>query len=423
MAESANNLRNVLDDWQEWARKQLVEDKLRTNEFRLPPKQALALIGVRRSGKTHLALATAEKAVGHRYLYLNFEDPYFLRHSDFSILDEAVALFTEHRGFYPEIVVLDEIQEIRGWEKWVRKHVELGKTKLILTGSSAKMLSKELATSIAGRVIVKTVWPLSFEEFLVFRDAKVKRREEYLALLKEYIEWGAFPEVALTNDEDLKSDILHQYFSDIVLKDIISRNPIRNKKHLDQVINHYFINLSSLHSYSALKKAYQLGGDVPSQYTSALSDAFLVFEVGRFHKNLKVQARDPKKIYVIDTGMRNLNCRADNEDVGKKLENIVYIHLRRMGFETLYFKGTRECDFVVLDRKKAVAAVQVTASNLEEPSLYDREVGGLLECLRSLRLPEGILITRDREQVITEDGHKIRMIPAYRWLLKAPDSV
>lgn len=200
---------------------------------------------------------------------------------------------------------------------------------LVITGSSAKMLSQELATSIAARARTKTIWPLSWAEFLDFNRAKPKDAGEHLHWLGKYSQWGAFPEVVLTENIEEKREILQQYYTDIMIKSVISRGEVRNPRALETLMRHHLLNVSKHSSANALKKAYGFSIDMIHEYMRLVEDAFLLFPVERYHRNLKVKSRDSKKVYAIDNGLRNANSTEFSEDSGNLLENLVYIELRR----------------------------------------------------------------------------------------------
>lgn len=406
----------IISEWVQIAGQILADSKPRDIHIEFSRLGAIALIGVRRCGKTSLALLKAAEISKNNYLYINFEDPRFIEYSEYSVFDILIETYIESKKKYPDVIVFDELQNISGWERWVRKFVDSKKAKLIITGSSAKLLSGELATAVSGRVLEYKIWPLSFKEFKNFKEQNGPR-QEMLALISEFIEFGGFPEVILTSQAEMKKKILRQYFSDILLKDVMSRKGIRDKHTLDKIIYHYLTNISCHHSYSSLKKAYSLGGDTAQNYTGYLEDAFLIFQVERFHKNLKVQSRDTKKVYAIDTGLRNLNSKSLTEDFGKLLENIVFLKLVRSDFKIYYFKQKLETDFVLVEGFKPIVAIQVTDSDLEDQKTYDREVNGLIECLQFAGLTTGIIITRKRKEILSKEKMKIQMIPRAEWLM------
>lgn len=409
-------LKRAIEDWMGWYLKTASQLVHREQEHALPKKNALALLGVRRCGKSYSAVDIS-RAIRDRTFYFNFEDPLFLEDNTVQNLDELISVFIENFGQTPQLLIFDEIQNIVGWERWIRKAVDLGKYQIILTGSSAKLLSSEISTSIAGRCLEENLWPLSYSEYLTFSHLEPKSGDEHLRYFLSYMQWGSFPEVVLLSTQEEKKKLLRQYLNDIVLKDIINRHQIRVKRGLDQIVLHYLTNLSSLHSYNSIKKAYTLNLETVQEYTQYLNEAFLFFEVPRFHPNLKVQARDPKKVYCIDTGLRNVNSFSLHDDYGKLAENSVYIHLRRLGQSVTYFKGHGEVDFLVMNFGKPIQAIQVCYSNLENPETLHRELTSLIECLKATGLKEGLILTLNREEQIVEQGVKIIFMPLYKWLL------
>lgn len=419
---SRSDLKKALDDWTAWFRAAVGLCIERRQKIVHPNEHALALVGVRRCGKTYSAVSLTKQLQDGSVFYFNFEDPIFYQDNHVQFLDALISVFVEYHRQTPKWVILDEIQNMAGWERWVRKEVDLKRFKIILTGSSSKLLSSELATAIAGRCHETTVWPLSFCEYLDFTHQKPASSDEFLATLRDYMAWGGFPEVVLKTETPEKMRILSQYLNDIVLKDVISRHQLRHKRALDQILLHYFTNPSSLHSYSSLKKAYGIGTDTSAEYTGYLNEAFLVFEVTRFHPNLKVQSRDPKKIYVVDTGLRNIYAQSPTEDYGKLAENVVFIALMRQGKKVHFFRHEKtgtEVDFVETHLGKPVSAIQVCYSDLKDEKTYERETQALLNCLEDLQLSTGLILTQNREESITLNHKKIQLMPLYRWLIES----
>jgi uncharacterized protein len=417
MPSNNSQLKKIIDEWQEWAVNALNTKFERKNlNIKFIANNAIALIGARRTGKTFYALEIAASKQKD-FLYINFEDPYFIANNSVSELDRLIEVYTEYSLEEPSLLVLDEIQNIESWERWVRKAIDLKKYQIIITGSSAKLLSSELATSLTGRSISYTIWPLSFKEYLVFKKVTKKLNiNEHLAYFKSYLLEGSFPEPTLISEANSRSFELKQYFEDILNKDIIKRYEIRNTKNLYLIASYYFTNLSSQHSTHSVKKALNINTESVGDYTRYMEDAFLIFSIDRYHPNFKVQIRDPKKIYVIDTGLRNIISRSSSEDIGKLAENAVFIELKRRSKEIYYYKQDQEVDFIITENFKAKAAIQVCYSNLEDDETYNREVDSLLACLKDLKLQEGLILTKDREEVLRLDRKTIRMIPLYLWM-------
>lgn len=412
-------IKQMLDEWTQYFETTLKEMIPREIRIQIPKKNALGLTGVRRGGKSWTAIEQARAYTNHT-LYINFEDPLFISDSDIFNLQEMISVYHEHKGQNPKLVIFDEIQNIPGWEKWVRKTIDMHPFQLIITGSNATLLSSELSTAISGRCIEERIWPLSYKEFIQFKKANPTSTNQHRHLFREFLKWGAFPEVVLEEDSIQKRKLLLQYAQDLVHRDIINRYEIRNKRALDQIRVYYANNVSKLHSYQALKKAFQITADLAAQYTSHLSDAFYCFEVFRFHKNMKVQIRDPKKIYLIDSGMRNILAPLQEQDFGKLLENIVFIELKRRGCEVAYFKEEKECDFIVTQHGEPLEAIQVTYSDLSQEhhkELLEREINGLLEAMTKLNLKDGTLINLSRKEAQKIGNKTINFIPIFEWLL------
>lgn len=418
------SLQVVLDDWQDWAKDVLRHKFNRSKlDYCFSTKNALALIGVRRSGKTYYSFDVAEKYFTNKkeknnFLYMNFEDPYFTNFNSTEELDNLIQLYAERFLKEPELVILDEIQNIKAWEKWVRKQVEMSKFKIIVTGSSAKLLSKEISSSLTGRCIEKSIWTLSFTEYLnlQFQDKSKPNRNESLAYLKKYMLEGSFPELISISSEHSRTELLKQYLQDIIYRDIVNRYQLRSVHDLNLVLNYYLTKLSSTHSSYSIKKALGIHVDTATEYTQYLEDSFLIFTVERYHHNLKVQRRDPKKIYVIDNGLRNANSRSASDDLGKLFENLVYLELRRQNREIYYYKANQEVDFIITENYKPIMAIQACYGDLSDQSTQDREVSALQECLEELNLSEGFIISWDREETLKLDNHTIRIVPYYKWV-------
>ncbi len=410
-------IKSSLDDWTDWQKSTVVSAISRNKFLSWPQGMALALIGVRRSGKTFLSLEVARSRYQH-ILYFNFEDPIVTLFNDVRIFDDIISVFSEHFGGPPECLIFDEIQNVNNWEKWVRKTIDTKRWPLIITGSSAKLLSSEISTSIVGRCIEHRVWPLSYKEFLDFTQTKAPSALEHLAAMQRYMTWGGFPAAVLEKNPIQRKTILDQYMNDILLKDVAERHQIRSMQMLSQLLVYAYSNISSDFSYNAVQRAFGINAATVQDYCGFLNDAFALFEVSRFHRNLKVQARDSKKIYAIDPGLRRTRSRSPSDDAGKIAENIVYIELRRRGHQIYYYKNRGEVDFLTIDDSgKPQHAIQVCYSNMENPETYQREVGSLWECLEDLKLDEGLLLSLSREEVIKQRGKSIRVVPVFRFLM------
>jgi predicted AAA+ superfamily ATPase len=408
-------LKKALRDWLHWLNKNSHLIIPRNSLLSQQKDLCLALTGVRRSGKSSM---TVQLALGRleETFFFNFEDPIFFPGATVEVIDQLLSLFEEEMGKAPKLVILDEIQNVQGWERWVRKAVDLGHYQIVVTGSSSHLLSSEIATAISGRVIEQTIWPLSFSERLTFLGEDPSSKGAWLRALENYLRWGGFPKIILTQDENDRIILLKQYLSDIVLRDVVARHSIKSQQALQQVVSFYLGRPSCLHSYNSLRKAFEISIELASTLTGYLTQAFLVFEMSRYHPNLKVQARDPKKIYVIDTGLRTVTQQFDREDWGRLAENAVYLELRRRRKQLFYYKQEQEVDFVITELGKPVDAIQVCYSDFENQETRDREINALLECLRDLELPSGKILTLSLEDVLISEDKMIYLIPLYQWL-------
>jgi len=374
-------LRQLIKYWQDYmSAGQFVTRELSDYSNTLD-KFILAFIGVRRSGKSTLAYLTAQRISKKKFLYINFEDVFFIENNRISIFDELIAAFTELNACEPELLIFDEIQNIPHWEKWARQTIDTRRYKLIITGSSAKMLSSEIATSLTGRCIEQKIYPLSFIEYLQFKELEPVSEIEAQAHFKQFLIEGGFPAAVLETSEITRKTILMNYLQDLLHKDVISRYEIRNVAILNALTQYYLTNISSTHSHHRIKNFLECNLDTVRDYSHYLQSAFLFFELPRYHHNLKTQIRDPRKIYCIDTGLRNANAFYHSEDLGKLAENAVFVELLRSldpCNKLFYFKNEDcEVDFLVVEGFRIKQAIQVSWSDLSDKRIRDRELKAL----------------------------------------------
>jgi len=382
-------------------------------EHYLSHEQIVVISGIRRSGKSTLMRQFAGRFPA--FYYINFDDERLI---DFGLADFS-RLMVAFQKILPDVrvIFIDEIQNVEGWERFVRRIHDDG-YKIFLTGSNARLLGSELATHLTGRYVKIELYPFSFAELLAFRQigygtVSSSKKAEILAVFDEYLEHGGFPEFIRYRDREF----LQRTYDDILFRDIITRFGIREVKAFKQLVQYLFANLASEASYNALKKT--LGFKSPMSvrsYIGFVEESYLIFECFRYDRSLKKQFANPKKIYVIDTGMRNAVAFRFSEDSGRLLENLVFIELKRRNDEVWYFRGKRECDFVIRDSGVITSAIQVcyelNGTNRE------REIGGLVEAMTDLGLEEGIILTYSQDERIPVDtGRTIAVVPVWRWLL------
>lgn len=421
----------VLEKWNFWTRPNDKAGLRRVitgdvSKF-IKDKQIVTLTGIRRSGKSTIMYQVMDELVKKGsdpkdILYVNFEDPFFAK-SGLEILDAVYKAYRE--GVNPDrypYLFLDEIQNIELWERWVRTKNELAEAKIFITGSSAKLLSSEVASALTGRNVNFKVWPLSFREYLSFGGvemgsdtlAVLSKKTKIRSLLKKYLQWGGFPEVTKEKDDEKKEIILKQYFEDILFRDVVQRHEIRDVHRLRALAVTYLTNVSGLSSYNNLRKTLGAPLDVISNYTSYLSESFLLSEMPRFSFKLKEQMIAPKKIYCTDSGMRNCIAFRFMEDIAKLAENCVYNFLSMSGNELYYHKGKQEADFVVKKGTKISQIVQVSYASGKVP---EREAKASREAMDAYGLKNAIIITDDIEEDVVEKDYEINMVPMWKYLL------
>ncbi len=364
---------------------------------------ALIITGIRRCGKsTVLNHILKKQKIGY---YLNLEDPRLdgFELSDFNKVEIIMKEIYGEKGIF----FFDEIQNIEKWEKFIRYLIDK-KEKIIITGSNASLLSRELGTRLTGRHIQIEMFPFSFNEFL-----SIKKEKPSLKSFKKYLQLGGFPEYVKQENPE----ILHELLSDVVMKDIAIRYNIKNTNILKKIIIYLISNVGKEFSYNSIKKMLEVKS-VQSviDYISFFENAYLIFTIPRFSYSYKQQQVNPKKVYSIDNGLSNSNSASFSKDKGRMLENIVFLHLRRMYKEIFYFKEEKECDFVIKEKEKITKAIQVCFEFNEMNK--SREIGGLLLAFNKFNLKEGIILTNDQEDEFMIEGKKIILKPVWKWILE-----
>jgi len=427
---------SILSDWNFWG-KGLYTGKYRKYSEKIVEflegkvNKIITVFGVRRAGKSYIlrqvAKILSEKYGKENVLYVNFEEANFGT-KNIELLDKIYRAFLEI--IKPKIkpfILLDEVQEIDEWEKWVRSMHEKDACRFVISGSSAKLMSEELATLLAGRDISIEIFPLSFREFLEFKNLEIMdlrdiiiRKRDILSYLREYMEYGGFPEVVETENTEKKREILRRYVETILIKDVKKRYNIREVEYLDFLASYYLSNISSLISFNRLSKLLKIPVKTVERYSKYLETSRMIFFIPKFSFSLKERKISPRKVYSIDTGISNAYGFKFMENYGKLMENIVAIDLLRTKKEIYYFRDyqQREVDFVVKEGLNIKQLIQVTyASSRDE--IEQREIKALLRAYELFKEhnPELIVITWDYEDVLKIDNKEIKFIPLWKWLL------
>lgn len=363
------------------------------------PSFARIITGVRRCGKSTVVQMNFLKKSA---FYLNFEDTslYGFDTKDFEILNEAIEKFSEKNSC--KYLCFDEIQSVNGWEIFVHRKLEENYL-VIVTGSNASLLSWELGTRLTGRHLDYEMFPFSFKEFCVLKNLKVNTNS-----FSKYLTQGGFPE-AIKNESD---EILQRLFDDILTRDIAVRHSIRDIRTLKILSLYLASNCGNLISGSKLSAQLGIKTNVTIlEYLSYLEQCYLFFFVPKFNYSAKAQSVNPKKVYCIDTGMIQSVTLSSNADMGRMLENAVFIELRRRTKNIWYYsESSFECDFLYGHDSVPENAVQVCYELTSENR--EREVRGLVETCRKFPGVKPLIVTFNQKDKISYDGMIIEAIPA-----------
>ena len=394
-------------------------------------RQIIALVGVRRCGKSTIAkqlinfLIKEKKINPKNILFLNLENPILNQFKSDpnnlqKIFDEYLALIEPKGKIF---VFLDEVQFFSDWQVFVKSQYEKGGVKFFITGSNSRLLSAEMATLLSGRSIVKNLYPFNFREIIALKKIGINDKIEMIAsegkiakIFGEYLSAGGFPEVVLEKSADMKKELLVNYYKNILYQDIIPRFEVKKNKEIENLLLYLFSNIGQPYSYNSLAGFLKMNDKTVKEYIGFFEKSFLLFEVSNYQFSLKKQENYPKKVYSIDNGFIGAVSFSFSENFGRFLENTVFLGFLEAGKDIYYHRGKYECDFVVKNGRKITEAIQVTKkldNNNEK-----RELAGLLEAMEKFNLKEGMIITEDLEEERKIKGKKIKIIPAWKWLLR-----
>ncbi len=407
-----------------------------------PPKhhpnvrKAWVLMGMRRSGKTWVAYQEIRRRQGlglpkEANLYINFEDDRLAGFSleDFqSILDVYFELYPQNIDQKDLFFCFDEIHVVHGWEKFIRRLIDTENMQICVTGSSAGMLSKELGTTLGGRAWPQEVFPYSFSEFLRFKKIDLSQalssKQEALVrhLANEYLLYGGFPEAVLESKE-LHTPLIQGYMDAVVLRDIVKRHAIVNadiiQRFLILILRQLAAPLSITNIHRTLKsQGLAVGKNSLFDYMQYFEDAYALLSVPFFSLSEKIRQVNPKKVYAVDPGVITAYSIKREFEKASRLENGVFMHLRRSYTNICYYKTPqkKEIDFVITTPLGDLILVQACVE-MSEPNTRQRELSALFEACEEFHLKEGFIITEDHEEEIQEKGIAIHCIPFWKWAL------
>jgi len=397
----------------------------------LEEKFAVAEAGVRRSGKSFIAKQVAKRfALKHdakNVLIINLEDERFIERT-YSLL---LQIYDAYKGIVkPDkkpLIVIDEAQEVDGWERFVRGLLERNEAKFIVTGSSSKLLSSEYSTLLSGRAITIQVMPLDFSEFLFFNGIKHEQlelainAEKVSGYFEEYLHYGGFPAVVPSKE---KEEILLSYFDTIMVKDVISRYRIREEHKVRALSRFYLTSIASEITYNSVAKFLKMPVKTAQRFSEYIASSNVIFFVERFSFSQKERENSPRKVYSIDNGLASVLGTNFIEIKGRLLENMVAQQLLRLchtnkNTSFYYWRDNvsgKKVDFI-LKQNNELLPIQV-AYSIENEATKKREITALVKCARSINAKKGVIITYDYSGSETIDGVEIEYLKAASFLLK-----
>ena len=357
--------------------------------------EALVLTGMRRCGKSTVMYQLLEKLVEkgvdrQAILFVNFDEPALEPSRGKELLENIYQTF--RKKLYPTghaYLFLDEIQHVPGWEQWVSGRLKTEDLDIIISGSSAQLMSREIATLLTGRNITCRIFPLSFLEFLQFRGVNIdvsapltweKRRHKIEHELDNYLQWGALPEVVLAEGNLLRNKILSQYLDDILFKDVVIRHQVRDARMLRDMAVFLLTHTACRITLQSLRKTFGISLDMARSYLSYLEEPYLIGEVRGYARSLKAQQVSARKIYAGDLGLRHAASLSPNQDIGRLEETAVFHKLEKNGRELFSWNDRKkEIDFLVCRGLEPNELIQVTHSDLSDPKTKTRELASLID--------------------------------------------
>lgn len=385
----------------------------------LQTSEILIISGIRRCGKSVLMQQIRDRLV-EKDFFFNFDDERLanFKLDDFQKLQECfVELFGEQHTYY-----FDEIQNIEGWERFVRRLYNAG-NKIVITGSNARMLSRELGTHLTGRYIQVEIYPFSFQEYLAMNEIPVNAKTLYTTtgratMVKsfvKYMECGGFPKFL----QDGSVSYLTSLYESIIYRDILTRNGLTNEKEMLELMFYLASNATKRVTYSSLGKVVGIQHpDTIKNYLEYIQQTYLIFQLFRYDPSVKKQMMSPKKIYFVDNAIiKRIGFNA-TENNGVFLENLVFIELKRRGLDVYYYADKKECDFIVRKGLHISDAYQVTLK-MDSPQTREREIAGVREAMQAYSLSKGYILTFEGKETINfDDGTIVEVVPVWEWILQ-----
>ena len=385
---------SIINQWNRWGSAKLSPGYPREIVNTILPfldtSEIVALVGLRRAGKSTILYQLMDQlekqgVPASAMLHMNFEEPSIAPQLSLALLDDMYRTYREQ--VYPvgkAYIFFDEIQNVPDWERWVRARNETEDIKIFITGSSAQLMSRELATLLTGRHVEFFVSPLSFAEYLQFnnitppkKQLKIDLNAELQYALNQYMTWGGLPEIVLSQDDDRKQRLLKQYFEDILFKDVAMRHQIRDVVVLRNIAVHLITQTACLCSINRIANIFGISLEMASTYCHYIAESFLVDFVPYFSLKTAERQRNPQKIHVSDLGFRKIASLSTSPDHSKLIETTLYHALKRQHRDDIfYWKKEHEVDFVIRSGNEIASIIQV-ADQFDDPATLTREIKSL----------------------------------------------
>lgn len=396
IAQTIRNQREiVLSNTSTFPRKMLGNIDLQHSQY------ADIITGIRRCGKSTLVEQLMQRYAADSF-YVNFDTPALFGFTigDFQTLDEEI------RQSGARYLFFDEIQVVAGWETYVRSRID-AHNKVVVTGSNASMLSRELGTRMTGRHISHRLMPFSYTEFIGYKDLQAGEES-----LSQYMQKGGFPAYLQTEREELLSDLA----VDVLYRDILVRYGLRDEQSLKSLMTFLMGNVGNLITGNKLTQTIRVkSAKTVLDYMSYMENAYLLFSIPRFSFSYRSQLVNPKKVYCVDLGLQAILSPSFSADSGHRLENLVFIELYRQGCEIYYYSNNgHECDFVVCRNQKPELLIQVCEEVATDNQ--DREYGGLVAAMKELQVDRGVILTMNQSDKANVDGLTIVTMPVWKWI-------
>jgi uncharacterized protein len=396
------------------------------------------VIGARRAGKSFRVLQAADEMLQKKAIpslrhicHLDFDNPVLAKMKVKELLaipEILLSITPEATVKTPLLFIFDELHVVDGWELFVIKLSRNPYWKVVVTGSSSKLLRRDISTELRGKALPTEIYPLNFAEFLAFKNIPVHFSTTGSAAIRrafdDYLKWGGYPVIPRT-EEYLREALLREYFDTMILKDVIERYNV-SKPHQCIQLYHYMLSnmgkaVTAVSAHGFLKTASEMvSREAVSEWIHFAQDSWLFFNIPIFSDSLKAQERNYKKLYTIDWALAHVNSRSWDGSLSRSLENIVYLHLRRLYPRVNYYltkEKRQEVDFLVSDARGVARKMVQVCLDVSDQATLARELSPLVDSAKFFKSETNEIITMDQEMELTVDEVRVKVVPAWKWLL------